>query len=129
MPERHVFHFDAVSPTELRPGLFGRVYGGADMTLVRWIFEPGTPRTGIHTHTDHEQFGLIVQGHAEMQIGDETVQLGPGDVYWAPRNLPHGRTLVLGDEPVHILDIFVPARDEYVNAARTQAAQKPQADH
>jgi quercetin dioxygenase-like cupin family protein len=125
MVARHVFRMEEVPLTELRPGLFGKVYPGAEMTLVRWIFQPGTPRTGMHVHTDHEQYGLVVQGRVEMQVGDEIVELGPGDIYWAPRNLPHGRTLVLGDVPAHILDIFVPAREEYV-ATAAQAARVPQ---
>jgi quercetin dioxygenase-like cupin family protein len=117
MPERHVFFVDDVPLTELRPGLFGKVFPGAEMTMVRWTFQPGMPRTGIHVHTDHEQYGVILQGRVEMQVGEEVVQLGPGDTYWCPRNLPHGRTLVLSDVPAHVLDVFTPARVEYAKAA------------
>jgi hypothetical protein len=43
--------------------------------------------------------------------------LEPGDVSYAPKNVLHGNTLVVGDEPVVVLDIFSPPRDEFVNAA------------
>jgi quercetin dioxygenase-like cupin family protein len=123
--KQHVHRWDQVAPTPVRPDLDGRVYAGDDLTLVRWEFAPGTPRTGMHVHADHEQMGLVLAGRIEMQIGDEVVQLGPGDVFWCPRNVPHGRTLVLGDTPAQILDVFTPPRADYVQAA--DAARRPPA--
>lgn len=116
--QRYVHRFDEVQPTRVRPDLEGRVYEGENVTLVRWEFPPGTPRTGMHVHAEHEQFGVVLQGEIEMQIGDEVVRLGPGDLYWCPRDMPHGRTLVLGDTPVSILDVFSPPREDYIQAAR-----------
>jgi quercetin dioxygenase-like cupin family protein len=115
--KRHVHRLSEVVPAQIRPDLAGRVYEGDAVTLVRWEFAPGTPRTGMHVHADHEQFGFVIQGEIEMQIGDEVVRLGAGDLFWCPRNVPHGRTLVLGDTPAHILDVFSPPRDEYVAAS------------
>jgi len=115
--KQYVHRLSEVAPTQVRPELAGRVYEGDGLTLVRWEFAPGTPRTGMHVHTDHEQMGIVLQGRIEMQIGEEVVQLGPGDLFWCPRNVPHGRTLVLGDTPAQIMDVFNPPRDEYVAAA------------
>lgn len=78
----------------------------------------------MHVHTNHEQFGVVLQGQIEMQIGDEVVRLGPGDLYWAPPDTPHGRTLVLGDTPAHVLDVFTPPRDDYVQAAAHSSANE-----
>lgn len=116
MPEQ-VYRFNDTLPTPVRPDLAGRVYPGDGLTLVRWEFAPGTPRTGIHVHADHEQMGIVLTGRVEMRIGDEVVRLGAGDVFRCPRNVPHGGTLVLGDEPAEILDVFTPPRDDYVRAA------------
>lgn len=120
--KQYIHRLSSVVPTQVRPDLAGRVYEGEDLTLVRWEFAPGTPRTGIHVHTDHEQMGIVLQGRIEMQIGDEVMQLSAGDVFWCPRNVPHGRTLVLGDTAARIMDVFTPPRDDYVQAASTAHA-------
>jgi quercetin dioxygenase-like cupin family protein len=104
--KRHVHRFSEVMPARVRPDLEGRVYEGDSVTLVRWEFAPGTPRTGMHVHDAHEQFGVVLQGEIEMQIGDEVVVVGAGDVFWCPAGVPHGRTLVLSDTPAHVLDVF-----------------------
>jgi quercetin dioxygenase-like cupin family protein len=115
--KRHVHRLSETLPAQVRPDLAGRVYEGDNVTLVRWEFAPGTPRTGMHVHAEHEQFGMVLQGEIEMQIGEEVVRLGAGDLFWCPANVPHGRTLVLGDTPAHVLDVFSPPREEYVRAA------------
>lgn len=115
--KRIVHRFSEMLPARVRPDLEGRVYEGDNVTLVRWEFMPGTPRTGMHVHEAHEQFGVVLQGEIEMQIGDEVVRVGTGDVFWCPAGVPHGRTLVLSDTPAHVLDVFSPPRDEYVAAA------------
>jgi quercetin dioxygenase-like cupin family protein len=103
---------------EIRPGLFGTAIAGARSTAVRWTFPPGTPRTGLHSHDEHEQWGILISGRIELQIGDEVRTLAPGDIYYAPKGVLHGRTLVLGDEPAVIVDIFNPPREEYLAAGR-----------
>ncbi len=114
---RRVYRNGEYETSEIRPGLGGAVLEGDAMTIVRWEFPPRTPRTGMHTHEEHEQYGVVLAGAIEMQIGDEVVRLGAGDIYWVPKKLTHGRTFVLGDEPAVVLDIFSPPRPEYVAAA------------
>jgi quercetin dioxygenase-like cupin family protein len=121
--KQHVHRLAEVFPTQVRPDLAGRVYEGDDLTLVRWEFAPGTPRTGMHVHAEHEQFGVVLQGEIEMQIGEEVVRLGAGDLFWCPRNVPHGRTLVLGDVAAQVLDVFTPPRADYVSIANAAGEQ------
>lgn len=63
-----------------------------------------------HSHPN-EQVGLMLAGEAEFTIGGERKVLGPGDVYCIPGGVPH-RVVALG-QPVRVIDIFTPVRDEY----------------
>jgi quercetin dioxygenase-like cupin family protein len=94
-------------------------------TAVRWEFPPGMPRTGIHHHDDHEQFGVIITGRIEVEIGGEVRVLGAGEIYYAPKGVPHGHTVVVGDELAVVIDFFCPPREEYVRAAHGGPAFDP----
>jgi quercetin dioxygenase-like cupin family protein len=63
-----------------------------------------------HSHP-HEQVGMIIQGRARFFIGGEDQVLGKGDMYRIPGNVKH-RVIAL-DEPVVVLDIFHPVREDY----------------
>jgi quercetin dioxygenase-like cupin family protein len=114
---RSFYTLDAYEQTEIRPGLAGAVIAGERSTAVRWEFAPDMARTGIHHHDEHEQFGLVVSGRIELEIGGVVAQLGPGEMYYAPKGVPHGGTIVIGDEPAVVIDFFSPPREEYVRAA------------
>ena len=123
--KRRFYTAGTFEETEIRPGLFGSVMEGEQTTAVRWEFLPGMPRTGIHHHDDHEQFGLVVSGRIELEIGGEVRTLGAGEMYYAPKGVPHGRTVVIGDEPAVVIDVFSPRREEYVRAAHGGPAFDP----
>jgi quercetin dioxygenase-like cupin family protein len=57
-------------------------------------FEPGQSQK-IHTHAGSDKFYLVITGKARMIVGDETREVGPGTVVWAPASLPHGVAEVL----------------------------------
>jgi quercetin dioxygenase-like cupin family protein len=67
----------------------------------------GVPR---HDHP-HEQVGYIVSGRMELTIGDDVRELGPGDAYLMPSNVPH-HTRALEDTVV--VDVFSPVREDYL---------------
>ena len=125
---RSFYTLDAYVRTEIRPGLSGAVIDGERSTAVRWEFAPDMPRTGIHHHDEHEQFGVVVSGQIELEIGGVVSRLGPGEMYYAPKGVPHGGTIVLGDEPAVVIDFFSPPREEYVRAANGGPAFDPVAE-
>jgi quercetin dioxygenase-like cupin family protein len=43
-----------------------------------------------HTHPDHTDSFLVLEGEVEFTAGDETVVLGPGGFISAPRGARHG---------------------------------------
>jgi hypothetical protein len=113
----HVWPFDGTAFREVTPGMRRRVFNGDNLSLSFWRINDGYGPTPYDGHPNNEQFGLIIAGHLDFRIGsDERVVLGPGDVYYAPKNLAHGDSHFVGD-PSHgevwIMDIFSPVREEY----------------
>jgi quercetin dioxygenase-like cupin family protein len=62
--------------------------GGDQVLMCRVDYEPGTtvPR---HSHAATEQVMLITAGSVRMTIGDETKELGEGDVVVVNRGIEH----------------------------------------
>jgi len=52
-------------------------------------FEPGQSQK-VHVHAGADKFYLVMTGKARMTVGEETREVGPGTVVWAPADLPHG---------------------------------------
>ena len=62
-------------------------------------------------HLTPGQVGMILSGKATFWIGDEERTLGPGDLYRVPGGVKH--KVVALEEPVRVLDLFTPVREEY----------------
>ena len=75
-----------------------------------------------------DQVIFLVSGRVEVTLNeDETYELGPGHVIYIPANVPHiGR--VLGDEPAFGIDVFAPARGDYLDMVEHQMALEQTAD-
>ncbi len=63
----------------------------------------------IHSHP-HEQVGYVVEGRVMMTIAGQETELGQGDSYCAPSNIPHGAHTL---DPTVIIDTFSPPREDY----------------
>jgi quercetin dioxygenase-like cupin family protein len=68
-------------------------------------FEPGQSQK-VHVHAGADKFYLVVTGKARMTVGEETREVGPGTVVWAPADLPHGVAQAL--EPTVMLVAIAP---------------------
>ncbi len=85
---------------------------GAQQELIWAKFEPDG-HYPLHFHP-WEQSSIVVQGRMRLTVGDEVREVGPGDMWFAPANVPHGGE-ILGDEPVIFIDVYAPSsggRDE-----------------
>jgi mannose-6-phosphate isomerase-like protein (cupin superfamily) len=60
------------------PNMFCDVYG----------FEPGQEQTA-HAHAGSDKIYFVLEGTAEVRIGDETRPLGPGEAAHAGPGVPH----------------------------------------
>ncbi|HIE57457.1 MAG TPA: cupin domain-containing protein [Anaerolineales bacterium] len=104
------FHsFDERAPKELAPGINARTFWGEKM-LAAVVELEANVHLPLHSHP-HEQVGIVIDGQIEMTVAGEKKTLTPGDVYVIPGNVEHeARTF---DQPVKVMDVFSPVRDEY----------------
>jgi quercetin dioxygenase-like cupin family protein len=53
------------------------------------MFPPGS-KHDIHRHPNVEEVEYLVSGHGIAYVGDDAVELGPGEAVFVPRNEYHG---------------------------------------
>ena len=101
-------------------GIHARMVHGDRMTFGVVELDPGA-LAAEHAHP-HEQHGLILDGSITFRIGDETKELGPGDLYVVPGDVPHEATA--GPDGTVLVDVFTPIREEW-RAAETVERSEP----
>lgn len=77
------------------------------MVLVR--FAKGA--VGSLHHHMHRQVSYVESGRFEVSINNDTKILQQGDCFFVPPDLVHG---VVALEPGCLVDIFAPAREDFV---------------
>lgn len=78
---------------------------GQQQELCWAKYEPGAVYP-MHSHA-YEQISVIVQGRMRIIVGEESAELGPGDMWFVPAHIPHGGQ-ALGSDPVIFIDIYAP---------------------
>jgi quercetin dioxygenase-like cupin family protein len=63
-----------------------------------------------HRH-ENEQLGMVINGTLTFRIGDETRELGPGETWSIPSNVPHEVTA--GPDGAVVIDVFAPVRADW----------------
>ncbi len=100
---------DSVTPVEMFPGVVRRtITDGERLMLIEGTMDEGAV-VPMHTHP-HEQTGYLVSGRLLFELGDEKRELGAGDCWLVPSNVPHKVTAL---EDSVFIDIFSPPREEY----------------
>lgn len=67
---------------------------------------PGGPP--LHLHLNQEEWFYLIEGEAVFQVGEQRLQLHPGESVLAPRRVPHTFSSV-GATPGRMLIAFCPA--------------------
>lgn len=99
-------------------GLETTVLTGLHGERMMMVLNATLPGHSVPTHSHpHEQIGMVLRGRAILRIGDEERKVGPGDFYCIPAGVPHSDTC-LGDDPFVMLDIFHPAREDFLDQVR-----------
>jgi mannose-6-phosphate isomerase-like protein (cupin superfamily) len=115
--DSYIWPLDDNSFKEVSPGFRRRILTGKDLMLCFHRIKEGSGPTPYAPHTDNEQFGIILKGQLDFRLGsDQRHILKPGDIYWAPKNCPHGDSYFTGDPETGetwILDVFAPPREDY----------------
>ena len=103
-------NIDQLKVSVARSGVTRKSFSGEGATLAWGSLTPGhEPRP--HTHP-HEQIVYIVSGHGTFTVGEETAEVGPGDMLVVPSGVLHFAGAA-GDEPMVDLSVFNPRRDDY----------------
>ena len=106
-------------PRELMPELsLSRSAVRTDGALVvfNWVEPPTT--LPLHDHP-FDQLALILAGRCVMRVNAEEHPLGPGGFVYIPAGAMHGLEAV-GSEPVLNVDVFSPAREDYLHLVEEQ---------
>jgi quercetin dioxygenase-like cupin family protein len=89
MPDRSPFRsWNGTNPYEIYDGVRLHAIGGDQVLLCRVQYEPGK-QVHRHAHEHSEQLMAVIEGTVTMTIGDETRDLGPGDVVCVNRGIEH----------------------------------------
>jgi len=84
-----------------------------ELMLVRVEFEKGS--VGYAHKHPHRQVTLVESGEFEVQLGSEKRRLRGGDCFFVPPDLEHG---VVALEAGVLVDVFTPAREDFIAAAK-----------
>jgi quercetin dioxygenase-like cupin family protein len=89
----------------------GERTGGA-FSLVEHPLPPRALGAPLHTHHNEDEYSYVLQGRFGVQLGEDTLEAGPGDLLFKPRGVPHAFWNA-GDEPGRLLELISPAGFEH----------------
>jgi mannose-6-phosphate isomerase-like protein (cupin superfamily) len=85
----------------------GEVTCGA-FSLVEHPLRPRALGAPVHTHHREDEYSFVLQGRFGVQLGEEVLEMGPGDLLFKPRGVAHAFWNA-GDEPARLLELISPA--------------------
>ncbi len=92
---------------------------GGQMTIVEVTEHPGA-EAPLHVHHRDDEGFWILEGSATLEVGDRTIEAGPGDYAFGPRHIPHRYSV--GDAGCRMLFILTPGGFEDVVIAMSEPA-------
>ena len=103
----------------------GETTGGA-FSLVEHPLPPRALGAPVHTHRNEDEYSYVLEGRIGVQLGDEVIEAGPGELVLKPRGVPHAFWNA-GDEPARLLELISPAGFEnyFRELAALLAAAEP----
>jgi quercetin dioxygenase-like cupin family protein len=106
------YTWDEIPDEPVRPGVRRRGFGSDDVILVLNHCEPGMDLRP-HSH-EFDQIAMITRGRAIYHVGEEPNEVGPGSIMLIPAGAEH-YIEPLGEETVENIDVFAPARADYLH--------------
>lgn len=82
---------------------------GEKMLFSEFHMEKGS-KLPIHSHPQ-EQTGRLMNGKIILTIGNEKIEMEPGDCWYVPSHIEHGAEII--EESVAI-EVFSPIRKDYL---------------
>ena len=77
-------------------------------SLVEHPLPPRSLGSPVHTHHHEDEYSFVLEGRVGLQLGDDTLVAGPGELVVKPRGVPHAFWNA-GDEPARLLEMISPA--------------------
>ena len=88
-------------------------------TLLEITAPPGL-QTPLHVHYRDDEGFYVLEGSVTIEVGDQTVELGPGQHAFGPRNIPHRFTV--GPDGAHMIWVLTPGGfDDFVDEVSAPA--------
>lgn len=81
---------------------------GGNFSLVEHPLPPRALGAPVHTHKNEDEYSYVLEGRIGVQLGDEVLEAGPGELVFKPRGVAHAFWNA-GDEPARLLEIISPA--------------------
>jgi quercetin dioxygenase-like cupin family protein len=115
----NVYRWTELPKENVRAGVSRTAFRGDGAIMVMNWLEPGMEKKP-HSHP-FEQLAYIMSGRVRFEIGDDVVEVGVGEVLRIPPDVVHCGE-ALGDEVAVNLDVFAPAREDYMHLTAYQTA-------
>jgi quercetin dioxygenase-like cupin family protein len=80
---------------------------GGRFNLVEHPLPPRALGAPVHTHRNEDEYSYVLEGRIGVQLGDEVLEAGPGELVFKPRGVPHAFWNA-GDEPARLLELISP---------------------
>jgi quercetin dioxygenase-like cupin family protein len=112
--------WSAVPVERVGEGIERQIVWGDRLMVCRLSFAPRVV-TAVHTHP-HEQITLVERGRVRFFIEGAAHDVSAGHVLVFPSGIEHGATML--DEPVVLIDIFTPVREDFLAGAFYAASQE-----
>ena len=95
--------------------------GRFDFLVSELAYCAGPP---LHVHTAQEDSFYVTEGVLTLQLGDDVVELGPGDFGTAPPGVPHSFTNTRPDRACRAINLMTPGIgfDRYIGQIDEVAA-------
>lgn len=92
------------------PGIRMKTLVHGEKTLFSEFRMEANSQLPRHSHI-YEQTGYLVKGRIRLTIGEETVEVGPGDSWCIPGNTEHCAEIL---EDSLAIEVFSPVREDYL---------------
>jgi len=88
------------SNSQYTPGIEGYVFDGADGSqMAFWTYSEDVS-SREHAH-DFDEYVAVLQGQYTIEIGEEKIELEPGDEYLIPKGTKHGGSAITGTRAIY----------------------------
>ena len=111
-------NWDSIPAEAVGDGIRRQMVTGERLMMCRLQLAPHTV-TPVHSHP-HEQMTIIERGRVRFTVDGAERIVSAGDILHFPSNIRHGATML--DEPVVLIDIFTPIREEFLRTESTTVA-------